>query len=399
MTKIRILFLAANPKGTTRLAIDEEIREITYKIRLSEGRDVLDVVSTWAVRPDDLLQYINQYKPQIVHFSGHGSDAGEIILVDNSGDSKPVSKHALKALFTTLRDNIQIVILNACYSRIQGEAINEAIDYVIGMNKAIGDKAAIIFAASFYRALGFNRTIQEAFDQARTALLLEGIPEEDTPKLLIKQGVSPHKKISAATHITDEKAKELIIDILGNTFRRAFSLNFTTRFVRCDEYEKVLRSIQDCHAFLQQRMVRVVATCDKETAHSVETMLWQLELMETVFRKMEPYARDPGGLFDKSDYSGDFLAGRLDGTGQPGLMRAFVDMEKVRLDFLLNTANLADKFEIPLPDVPVTETGPVFHGAMTNLKLPTVEDLEQAREALVSGDRYRIKPTEYPLNK
>lgn len=206
MTKIKVLFLAANPKGTKHLALDEEIREITRKIQLSEGRDILDVVSAWAVRPDDLLQSLNQYKPQIVHFSGHGSHAGEIILVDNNSDAKPVSPHALKALFTTLKDNIQIVVLNACYSRIQGEAINEVINYVIGMNKAIGDIAAIVFAASFYRALGFNRTIKEAFDQAKTALLLEGIPEENTPELLIRRGVSPHKKISPAA--SQPKAKQ-----------------------------------------------------------------------------------------------------------------------------------------------------------------------------------------------
>ncbi|MEM6402651.1 MAG: CHAT domain-containing protein [Cyanobacteria bacterium P01_D01_bin.116] len=195
MTTIKTLFLAANPKGTTHLALDNEIREITHKIRLAENRDILDVVSTWAVRPDDLLQYLNQHTPQIVHFSGHGSAQGEIILVDNNGSAKPVSSSALKALFTTLKDNIKIVVLNACYSQIQGKAINEVIDYVVGMNAAIGDEAATIFAASFYRALGFNRTIQEAFDQAITALLLEGIPEDQTPKLLIKEGVSANIRI------------------------------------------------------------------------------------------------------------------------------------------------------------------------------------------------------------
>jgi hypothetical protein len=195
---MKTLFLAANPIGTQQLALDEEIREITNKIRLSDARDVLELVSVWAVRPDDLLQYLNQYKPQIVHFSGHGSDAGEIILVDNNGNSKPVSPQALKALFSTLRDNIQIVVLNACYSRIQGKAISEVIDYVVGMNSAIGDKAAIVFAASFYRALGFDRTVKEAFDQAIAALLLEGIPEEGTPELLVKNDVSPHKKLSAS---------------------------------------------------------------------------------------------------------------------------------------------------------------------------------------------------------
>jgi hypothetical protein len=195
MATVRTLFLAANPKDTNQLALDEEIRQITNKIRMSDGRDVLDVVSAWAVRPDDLIQYLNQYRPRIVHFSGHGSPDGEIVLVDDNGSAKPVSPQALKALFTTLRDNIEIVLLNACYSHVQAEAIREVIDYVVGMDTAIGDKAATIFAASFYRALGFGRTVQEAFDQARTALLLEGIPEENTPELLVRTGVSPHKKM------------------------------------------------------------------------------------------------------------------------------------------------------------------------------------------------------------
>jgi len=204
MENIATLFLAANPVGTSQLALDEEIREITQKIRMADGRDVLQVISVWAVRADDLLQYLNQHRPQIVHFSGHGSKDGELILLDNQGKPKAVSPVALKALFTTLKDNIQVVVLNACYSRIQGEAINEVIDFVVGMNKAIGDRAAIIFAASFYRALGFNRTVQEAFEQAQTALLLEGIPEDTTPELLIREGVSPNRRVNVAKMVGED---------------------------------------------------------------------------------------------------------------------------------------------------------------------------------------------------
>ena len=188
--KIKALFLASNPKGTETLELD---REITAKLRASEYRDSVDLVSAWAVRPDDLLQLLNQRKPQIVHFSGHGSRAGEIILVDDQGAYKSVSPAALKALFSTLKDNIRLVILNACYSRPQAEAITQVIDCAIGMNDAIGDPAAITFAASFYRAIGFGRSIKEAFDQGVAALLLEGIPEENKPQLLTREGVDPAK--------------------------------------------------------------------------------------------------------------------------------------------------------------------------------------------------------------
>src|SRR3972149_435779 len=105
MDKIKVLFLAANPRDTLRLQLDEEIRAIAQKMRASEYRDLLKLESAWAVRADDLLQSLNEHKPHIVHFSGHGSSGGEIILVDNSGVSKSVSLRAIKALFTALKDN------------------------------------------------------------------------------------------------------------------------------------------------------------------------------------------------------------------------------------------------------------------------------------------------------
>jgi hypothetical protein len=195
MNKIKILFLSANPADTNKLALDEEIREITAKIRAADRRDSIDLLSAWAVRPDDLLQLLNQHKPQIVHFSGHGSNSGEIILTDNNGVSKPVSSRAIMALFTTLKDNVRAVVLNACYSKEQAETITQVIDCVVGMSDSIGDKAAITFAASFYRAIGFGRSIQEAFDQGIAALLLEGIPEEYTPELLVSTGIDPSQVI------------------------------------------------------------------------------------------------------------------------------------------------------------------------------------------------------------
>jgi hypothetical protein len=189
--KIRILFLAANPAGTTLLKLDEEAREIGSKIRASAHRDSLEVITRWAVRPDDLLQYLNESKPHVVHFSGHGSSTEEITLMDNAGNPKSVSKEALVSLFRTLKDNIRVVVLNACYSRPQAEAITGVIDCAIGMSRAIGDGAAITFAASFYRAIGFGRSVREAFEQGKTALLLEGIPEERTPSLLTRATIAP----------------------------------------------------------------------------------------------------------------------------------------------------------------------------------------------------------------
>lgn len=187
--KTTVLFLAANPDNVTKLALERESRAIREKIRSSEYPKALEFTTEWGVRPDDLLQYLNEYRPHIVHFSGHGSKNDELVLHDQFDQPKLVSKGALRALFTTLKDNVRLVVLNACYSRSQAEAIVEVIDCAVGMKSAIGDNAAIIFAASFYRGLGFGRSVKDAFDQGVTALLLEGIPEENTPELLVKNRV------------------------------------------------------------------------------------------------------------------------------------------------------------------------------------------------------------------
>lgn len=187
---VRALLLAANPSSTDRLAIDEEMRAIEQKVRASDHRDGLVFQSSWAVRPDDLLQLLNQHRPQIVHFSGHGSQTG-LCLVGNDGQVRLVTTRALETLFATLKDNIQLVFLNSCYSWDQAQALVKNINCVVGMKDSIDDEAAIVFASSFYRAIGFGRSIQEAFDQGKTALLLEGIPEEDIPELLVKDGVDP----------------------------------------------------------------------------------------------------------------------------------------------------------------------------------------------------------------
>ena len=192
MQKIKALFLAANPTSTNRLAIDEEMHAIEQKFRAAEHRDALVFQSAWAVRPDDLLQLLNQHQPHIVHFSGHGSSQG-ICLAVNNGRERLITAQALKSLFTTLKDNIRLVFLNACYSREQALALVETIDCVIGMKESIHDDAALAFVSSFYRAIGLGRSLQEAFEQGITSLLLEGIQEEDIPELLVKQGIDAKK--------------------------------------------------------------------------------------------------------------------------------------------------------------------------------------------------------------
>jgi len=181
---IKILFLAANPSDTTRLRLDEETREIEHALRQTEFRDKFQIVRHGAVRDIDLQGYLLQHKPDIVHFSGHGSEASEIILEGESGGSHPVSVRALSRVFSILKENVRCVVLNACYSETQAKAIAKHIDCVIGMSKAITDSSAIRFATAFYQALGYGKDVKTAFDLGRAEIDMGNLDEQDVPKLL-----------------------------------------------------------------------------------------------------------------------------------------------------------------------------------------------------------------------
>lgn len=272
MAKCKILFLAANPEGTSQLALDMEIREIDAKIRASDFRDSLQLVSHWGTRPDDLLQFLNQHKPQVVHFSGHGSQKNEILLLSDTGSSHPVSRAALRELFRTLKDNIRVVVLNACFSRGQAEVIVENIDCAVGMNKAIGDQAAITFAASFYRALGFGRSVQQAFEQGKTALMLAGISEEDTPELILRAGVDAAKIVLAGGNAdapSTSTINGLFVTRLNNT------VGFITHYL-----ENLLRLVQSPKQFITHRIAESNADLKESLIFMASSVLigWLLKI-------------------------------------------------------------------------------------------------------------------------
>jgi hypothetical protein len=69
------LFLAANPSGTDRRALDREARSIYAELKRSGYRDRFDFATRWAAEPLDLLRELRELAPTVVHISGHGGRA------------------------------------------------------------------------------------------------------------------------------------------------------------------------------------------------------------------------------------------------------------------------------------------------------------------------------------
>lgn len=205
----RILILSANPIGTARLRLDEEFREIEEGLHRSRYRDQFVIHSKWAVRIRDLRRALLDFEPHIVHFTGHGNKEG-LLVEDELGMAESISPEALSGLFALFSDKIECVILNACYSEPQADAISKHIDYVIGMQKEIEDKAAIEFAVGFYDALGAGRSVEEAFKFGCNGILqsFPDLSEHLIPILMEKKPVQNNNTSTGEVKAPkDEKEK------------------------------------------------------------------------------------------------------------------------------------------------------------------------------------------------
>lgn len=187
--KLKVLVFAANPLDQDRLRLDEEVRAITEKLRMSRHGDRVELISAWAVRTTDLFQALNEHEPHVVHFCGHGSAADEIVFQDELGNSKFVSKEALTELIAATGGHIRLLVFNTCFSRNQAEAVVQHVEAAIGVGTSMGDDAARFFAAGFYGAIGFGHSVEQAFKQGLAQLAVEGIPKDQRPELFTRSGL------------------------------------------------------------------------------------------------------------------------------------------------------------------------------------------------------------------
>ncbi len=201
--------MTSDPTDAARLRLSEEQREIQEKLQLAKFRSKFEFHSRTSVRPVDISQALLDINPQVIHFSGHGTNDGGLCFENLEGKAQIVTSEALASLFGLVAGNIECVVLNACYSEMQATAIAQHVNYVIGMSKAIGDKAAIAFAVGFYQALGAGQDTEKAYRFGCTQIMLQGIPEHLTPIL--------KKKLQSAENVDigKQETKEIELNIEG----------------------------------------------------------------------------------------------------------------------------------------------------------------------------------------
>jgi hypothetical protein len=200
--KMRVLIMTANPvdpgasPAISTLWIDREIRDAQRAVERAKHRDRLDIVIRPAAQRDDLLDQLNLHTPHVLHFSGHGSDAGIYFETDDRERDELLTGELLARAVTALDNPPRVVILNACDTEIIGDLLaDHGVEAVISMNQPISDTAARIFAEQLYSAIANGQSLQNCFDQAVVKLAFANLGEEDIPVLTCATDVDASKLI------------------------------------------------------------------------------------------------------------------------------------------------------------------------------------------------------------
>lgn len=166
---LNVVFVAANPD--VDLDLEEEIRSVQISIQRSIGRDSVKFQCALSARAEDIIQSLRAHRPNVLHFSGHGSKSA-LYLRQSGGREQGVQGAALAA---ALKDRgVRLVVMNACSSDGYSDALAAVVDVVICTTEEVEDETATYFSETFYASLSQGFTVAEAFRDATDAVSLRG---------------------------------------------------------------------------------------------------------------------------------------------------------------------------------------------------------------------------------
>jgi hypothetical protein len=192
---VGVLYLMANPIKRHALRLDAEVSKVSEEIRRSLYRDNISLYQSPAANLDAIIRGLNDHRPRIVHFSGHGNGGG--LATDDGGIKRAktqfVTFDILGKAFRATDNPPEVVVLNACKSAGARAALLGSAKAIIVMRDSISDIAAVAFATKFYGAIASGQSLHSAFEQGRLAVEAVSLGEAAIPMLMTANGVNAKK--------------------------------------------------------------------------------------------------------------------------------------------------------------------------------------------------------------
>ena len=139
---LKLLFLSSSPNNRTNYNYEEEGRQLEEELSKPIYRNKIKVIREARVPIIRLMDLIRTHNPDILHFSGHGSENDRLEFEDSNGNSKEAEPELLSELFKEIGQRISLVSLIACYSKSQASKISQYVGCVIGTSNALPQNTA-----------------------------------------------------------------------------------------------------------------------------------------------------------------------------------------------------------------------------------------------------------------
>ena len=155
------------------LDIEKEIKLI--KSAISTASCTLRWVAKVATEQNFVSSYCCSH---VFHFTGHGID-GSMAFETETGQLKFIDANGLREMCKNLSKRPKLLFLSMCHGKTVGLTFAElGVEHVVTVcNDRILDKASLLFADQFYRAVLSGNTVRDSFEQG-LARLQDSYPEE-----------------------------------------------------------------------------------------------------------------------------------------------------------------------------------------------------------------------------
>jgi CHAT domain-containing protein len=185
---LKIAFLTTNPDPDSSLRTDIEVRDVREAVAATNHWDKIDIEHLPAATLDTLIDALNEYAPDILHFSGHAG--GGTILLDNksprANGGVVLDFGRVAALLQTAKPPPKVLVLSACDTVRDAERFLDTVQAVIAMAASIDDAAACHFSRRFYKSIASGATLADALVHAKVVLQADDYDDYDLPTLIAR---------------------------------------------------------------------------------------------------------------------------------------------------------------------------------------------------------------------
>jgi hypothetical protein len=154
----KLLFVGVGGTLNAKLFVGRESREVRNEIERSHLGQVFDVAVEHDVEPGGFIDVVQNHQPKILHFSGHGTEEGHMIMEGG------VLKAATLAKVIRAVPSVELVFINACYSEKSAWKLLEHAKAVVCMDEVIPDGVALEVSPTFYGEIAKCKSVRTAFN-------------------------------------------------------------------------------------------------------------------------------------------------------------------------------------------------------------------------------------------